>query len=148
MKKLKSCSICGKPHEAKGYCRSHYERLFRYGDPQGGRTSRGEPLRFIQEVALQHTSDECLTWPYGKARDGYGMVWIDGRKVIASRYVCKRAHGAPPTPKHEAAHSCGKGHEACIAQGHLSWKTPAENAADKLVHGRRAACGQPVDKPR
>jgi hypothetical protein len=44
-------------------------------------------------------------------------------------------NGPPPTPEHEAAHSCGKGHEGCIAPGHLEWKTPAENTADRLVHG-------------
>lgn len=32
-------------------------------------------------------------------------------------------------------HSCGKGHEACVAPGHLIWKTRAENEADKLEHG-------------
>lgn len=97
--------------------------------------SRGEPMRFINEVALHHTGDECLTWPYGRDRDGYATISIDNKKVGAHRYVCKLAKGAPPTAGHEAAHSCGKGHEACIAPDHLSWKTRAENAADSLAHG-------------
>lgn len=43
-----------------------------------------------------------------------------------------------------AAHSCGKGSSGCVAKRHLSWKTPSENEADKLVHGtspRGARCG-------
>jgi hypothetical protein len=141
----KPCSIdgCqGNAHRsakgARGYCGAHYWRLSKHGDPLGGgpcRAKPGEPQRFIQEVALQHTSDDCLIWPFGKSRDGYGMVLIDGKKVVASRYVCERAHGAPPTPEHEAAHSCGKGHLGCIAAGHLDWKTRADNQADRLLHG-------------
>lgn len=133
----KVCSIpdCGKTVTARGYCWSHSNRIRKHGDPLGGRTPNGDPLRFIHEVAMAHTGDECLTWPYAKKSGGYGTVYIDGKHVRANRYVCELANGAPPTPKHESAHSCGKGHEACIAPGHLSWKTHAENMADKFIHG-------------
>jgi hypothetical protein len=53
---------------------------------------------------------------------------------IVSRMVCEHVNGPPPTPGHEAAHSCGKGREACVTKRHLDWKTPAENSADKLRH--------------
>lgn len=129
------CSICGKPARTKGYCNAHYTRLRRHGDPLGGRTSPGEPIRFVHEVALHHTGGGCLKWPFGKNKDGYGQLWIDGKLAVASRYVCKLVRGAPPTPDHEAAHSCGKGHEACIAPGHMSWKTNVENQSDRLEHG-------------
>jgi hypothetical protein len=91
-------------------------------------------LRFVREVALLHTGNECLTWPFGKNNKGYGKIWVDGKKAIVSRYVCELAHGAPPTPEHEAAHCCGKGHEACISPIHLVWKTPVDNQADRVVH--------------
>jgi hypothetical protein len=141
------CSIpdCGKPHKGQGYCKLHYARLCRHGDPFGGRTPNGEPLRFINEVAMTHTGGECLTWPYANKGSGYGNLWIDGKVVVVSRYICELAHGAPPTPEHEAAHNCGKGHDACIAPGHLEWKTPAENQADRLIHGthsRGKRCGK------
>jgi hypothetical protein len=92
-------------------------------------------MRFIDEVALRHTGGECLIWPFSKNCKGYGRVWVDGKHFLASRYICELVNGPPPTPAHEAAHSCGKGHEACIAPGHLEWKTHAENMADKMVHG-------------
>ncbi|TAX57100.1 hypothetical protein ELI01_18640 [Rhizobium leguminosarum] len=126
---------CCNPLYAKGYCQAHYLRLRKHGDPLGGSTPKGEPLRFIHEVSLQNTGDECVAWPFGKNSWGYGTVTIDGKKFIASRYVCELVNGPPPTPEHEAAHSCGKGNEACIAPGHLSWKTNAENQADRLEHG-------------
>ncbi len=49
--------------------------------------------------------------------------------------MCILAHGEPPTPKHQTAHSCGKGHEGCINPRHLSWKTNQENSLDKREHG-------------
>jgi hypothetical protein len=133
--KFKTCSIsnCGKAPHAKGYCSSHYDRLRKHGDPLGGGTSRGEPMRFVHEVALRHIGDECLIWPFGS--DGYGKLWVEGKVVGAYRYICELVNGPPPTPEHEAAHNCGKGHLGCISPGHLEWKTHAENEADKLEHG-------------
>jgi hypothetical protein len=44
-------------------------------------------------------------------------------------------NGPPPTSKHQAAHSCGKGNLGCVSPKHLSWKTRAENEADKIEAG-------------
>ncbi|MHC2298143.1 hypothetical protein ACVJBD_002349 [Rhizobium mongolense] len=131
------CSIpnCGKSLHCKGFCRGHYERLLKHGDPLGGEKSPRELRRFIQEVVLPYDGSDCLAWPYGKDSKGYGAIWIDGRTLVAPRYVCELVHGAPPTPEHECAHSCGKGHEGCISPEHLSWKTVVENKADRLIHG-------------
>lgn len=131
------CSIpeCGKPHRAYGFCKSHARKFKLYGDPLGGRTANGAPLQFITEIALKHAGNDCLKWPFGTDGNGRGMAWIDGRHELVNRYVCTLIHGDPPTPQHHAAHSCGKGHESCISPNHLSWKTKAENEADKLVHG-------------
>lgn len=140
--RFRQCSIAGcggNSHYAvggvKGYCIAHYNRFIRHGDPNGGGTSKGELLRWIHDVALNHVGDDCLAWPYNKGGAGYGKIKVSGMEISAPRYVCILAHGEPPTPKHEAAHSCGKGHEACVAPSHLSWKTPAENQADRVEHG-------------
>jgi hypothetical protein len=131
------CSIpdCGKSHYANGYCSSHNHRFRKHGDPLGGRAPNGESLRFIHEVAIFHTGDECLAWPFCKISDGYGTIRIDGKAAYAHRYICELVRGTPPTPEHEAAHSCGKGHEGCISPIHLDWKTTAQNQADRLEHG-------------
>jgi hypothetical protein len=92
-------------------------------------------MRFVREIALHYTGDGCLTWPFAKDRDGYGQIRVNGRTVVVSRYVCELVNGPAPTPKHEAAHSCGNGDKGCIAPDHLDWKTPSENNADKLIHG-------------
>jgi hypothetical protein len=106
-----------------------------HGNPFGGRTPNGEPMAFYRHVVLLHDADECLPWPYANDGKGYGVVWVDGSIEYVSRLVCEAVHGPPPTPDHEAAHGCGKGHLACVAKRHLTWKTHAENMEDKFAHG-------------
>ena len=131
------CSIpgCDKPVHGHGYCIAHYERWRRYGAPQAGRTPNGEPLRFIEQVALPYSGDDCLIWPYGRFADGRAQMNVGGRPRRVSRVVCERAHGTPPDPAYHAAHSCGKGHLGCVNPHHPSWKTAKENGEDKVVHG-------------
>ena len=130
------CSIpdCGKTAKVKGLCGGHYTRLWRYGDPLCGRTSRGDLPKFYSEVVMKYEDDECLIWPYA-AKNGYGVMGHNGKTVLVSRRVCEEVNGPPPTPDHHAAHSCGKGHLGCVTKRHLSWKTPYGNNQDKLVHG-------------
>ncbi len=97
-------------------------------------TKHGVPLKFLHEVVFNHDANECLFWPYARSA-GYAQVWIDGEKTFVHRLMCERRHGPPPTPKHVAAHSCGKGQLGCCAELHLSWKTTKQNHADKLMHG-------------
>lgn len=98
------------------------------------RAKTGEPLRYLKEDVLTHTGTDCLTWPHSRC-GGYGNLRFNGRMIHAHRLVCILAHGEPPSPKHEAAHECGKGHEGCVNPNHLSWKTAAENKADMVRHG-------------
>jgi hypothetical protein len=141
------CSVenCGKPLSGHGFCEMHRKRWRKHGDPAlRSKPANGEVERWINEVALAYDGDECLRWPFSVDRKGYGMVVVNGQHQIASRVVCERAHGAPPTTLHQAAHSCGNGHEGCVNKRHLSWKTRAENEADKIIHGtsnRGERCG-------
>lgn len=132
------CSIegCGKPRLARGWCGAHYQRWERHGDPftiTG--TINGAALKWLMEH-WDTDSDGCLIWPFARTK-GYGTVWFEGRQKLVSRVVCERLHGPPPTPKHQAAHLCGKGHLGCITRNHLVWKTSRENELDRLSHGTR-----------
>jgi len=49
--------------------------------------------------------------------------------------MCRLAHGEPPAPDYQAAHSCGRGVDGCLNPNHLRWATAEENEADKLLHG-------------
>lgn len=127
------CSIdgCGKPVARRDLCNAHYMRWKRYGDPLGGGPERGLAQRFYREVVLAYDGNECLVWPHSRGADGYGRL---GWRVV-SRLVCEHFNGPPPTPDHEAAHHCGKGHEGCCTKRHLDWKTRVGNRADRTTHG-------------
>jgi hypothetical protein len=75
----------------------------------------------------------CLIWPFSRSQTGYAM--IGGDAVRVHRVMCEHRNGPPPTPGHHAAHSCDRGHEGCVNQWHLDWKTPSENQLDRFKDG-------------
>ena len=100
-------------------------------------TKPGEAARFFKEVVLPFRGDECLLWPYAKTPKGYGKLGggSAGGCWIVSRMACEEFNGPPPSPKHHAAHNCGRGRDGCVNPAHMRWATPKENEADKREHG-------------
>lgn len=94
---------------------------------------KGRAYAWIAEH-VGYAGDDCLTWPFSATR-GRGALQYMGKRWYAARLMCQLAHGEPPSPDHEAAHSCGKGHEGCTNPRHLSWKTRAQNRQDCANHG-------------
>ena len=137
------CSVdgCERCAQARGLCHTHYEHLRRSGNlPPARNAPRGAPRALIEaftwiESHASFDSEKCLPWPFACRRRGYGAVAVEGKLLPAHRYICECVNGPPPTPKHVAAHSCGKGHEGCVNPRHLRWATYGENEADKIVHG-------------
>lgn len=117
----------------RGYCDPHYKRLWRHGDPAAGGTGMGVRLAWLK-AHVHHKGDACLIWPFPGNANGYGSLTFEGKGSPASRVMCKLAHGDPPTPKHEAAHNCGRGATGCVHPGHLRWATSKENVADRIKH--------------
>lgn len=136
MPNVRLCSIegCGKKHEGNGFCYGHGSRWKRHGYPLGGAASDGKPWEFI-ESALNFEQDACLIWPYGKNDKGYGSIAFKGTTKGVHRIICEKVNGIAPSPKHQAAHSCGKGHLGCVSPKHLRWATRSENASDSVKHG-------------
>lgn len=92
-------------------------------------------MQFIERIAAEYVGSQCLIWPYGCGSDGYGLVDVGGKKKRVSRIICEIENGPPPSPGMDAAHSCGNGHDGCIARKHLRWATRRENVADARAHG-------------
>lgn len=70
--------------------------------------------------------------------NGYGQNYPcfyagNGSYLQVNRTVCWTFHGSPPSEKHEAAHLDGRTENN--RPENLAWKTPIENAADKVRHG-------------
>jgi hypothetical protein len=150
---MPKCVVDGCPNEArsligkyKDLCNKHRQRARKYGDPSFSKTAgTGEPDKFLIAAINYkccddencHNPEHCLIWPYYRGSTGYAIISRKKKPASATRIICEAVHGKPPTKKHEAAHSCGKGHLGCVNQRHLSWKTSEENKADQLLHGTR-----------
>lgn len=123
---------CGKPLNAKGYCRNHYYRFRMHGDPLSGKAAKGEPLAWIKQH-VNHDSDECLIWPFARFANGYGAAC----DTNASNIMCQEAYGPAPDDAPFALHSCGNGSLGCVHPKHLRWGTQAENMQDSVEDGTR-----------
>ncbi len=68
---------------------------------------------------------------------GYCYVYLTGPAGVSAcrvhRLVCAAFHGAPPTPRHHAAHNDGVRHNNHFQN--LRWATGSENMLDKSAHG-------------
>lgn len=140
MPNFRICSIpgCGKPVRTSGWCSAHYQRWRNHGDPLAGgppKPGKGSKMRYVREVAMPYEGNACLIWPFPFGKRA-GM-FVNGHNIQASRVVCELAYGPPPSPIHEAAHSCGKGHMGCVNKRHLRWATPKENNDDTILHGTK-----------
>ena len=123
---------CGKPRRGHGYCKNHYYRWEKHGDPHHVDNAWGAAQNFFKDVVLPYKKNKCLIWPFAKNDFGYALMWSDDRMQRVCRLICEDMYGPS---KHHSAHSCGKGKQGCVNPMHLSWKTKAENEADKILHG-------------
>lgn len=131
------CDNLRSPKAGAGLCVSHYWQKHKGRELTPLKYRRNRCVPWLEEH-VSHDGDECLIWPFQRLQsDGRAAVKYKGKQTIAARVMCEMAHGAPPTPEHEAAHSCGKGHLGCVNPKHLRWATRVENKADMLGHGTR-----------
>lgn len=106
------------------------------GGQKGQGNGRGKGIAFLR-AHVDFDGQDCLIWPFSRNPNGRGMLGFNGEMYLANRLMCELVNGPPPTPNHESAHSCGRGHDACVHPKHLSWKTRSENQQERYVHNRK-----------
>ena len=133
------CSIEGCENKSRegDLCSSHAHRKRRHGDPLGGSIGNGVLQQFIiNAVDLAKSGhDECIIWPHGKDKDGYGTLTWEGKKWKAHRLALVLS-GVPEDPDLACCHSPGKCHNpSCVNANHLRFATMKENKGDQVIDG-------------
>ena len=126
---------CGRKHEARGWCRLHYGRWLKHGDPAHKRLPARERFwKFVDKRA----DDACWPWVGRTDIRGYGQFRVGDAPRPAPRVSYQIHFGDIPEGMY-VCHACDE--PGCVNPAHLFLGSPRDNAVD-MVNKRRHRFGE------
>lgn len=138
MEKICAVANCGRSDiNAREMCNMHYGRYRRHGDPMGGgRRAIVGPAEALMMHSIERGA--CRIWTGADTGNGYGVMSISGKTVLAHRMAFELAHGSIMDGL-VIDHICHI--RACINPDHLRAVTQKQNLENNGVPNRRNKSG-------
>lgn len=139
-----TCSVdaCYRPAHTRGWCKLHYIRWTRHGDPLTVLTpiqqppQRGMPLMDRLWLRTHETPSGCWEWHGSADGYGYGLIKIGAVRHRTHRAAWIATHGPIPNGL-VVCHRCDN--PPCWRPAHMFLGTNADNAADMKAKLRSAS---------
>lgn len=139
-KTITPCRVdtCTKNGRYSGLCTTHHSRWYRnrsfeVGDGRRRYADSQRLVRFFDKVIT--SEDGCWIWTACTVRDGYGRVGVNGKLMLAHRYIFEQMYGPIPDGM-EVCHICDN--PPCVRPDHLFLGSHKDNMLDRDLKGRQA----------
>jgi len=126
------CTVegCVKKHRSKGYCQTHFMRLYHHGDANyKPKKIRGTVIQRLKHMTQLNEGTGCIEWQGSVDKRGYGRIandvgWLDmAHRLSYKLYVGEIPEGLVIN------HKCYN--SRCVNPEHLEAVTHRENIIDK-----------------
>lgn len=131
----RTCCIadCGQSYLARGWCRKHYYRWKRHGDPLFSREQPSAADRYFARIDRSDASG-CWLWTGGRSSQGYGALKDDRNIQVGAHRFGWELYFGPIPDALMVCHSCDN--PPCQNPAHWFLGTALDNMRDKITKGR------------